>query len=67
MYEISKEIIEKISKANCLSDSELAIIEIALRINDIYDDILDEAIGLSSENKYELKYKCTLKELNNSK
>lgn len=57
MYEWSKSIIEKISNANCLDARELRQVEIALRINEIYGQVLDECIGLTDEDKYELKYR----------
>lgn len=58
MYEFSKEIIEKINIAKCLTVKELRITEIALRMYEASEDILDESTGLSNNNKYELKYKC---------
>ena len=57
MYEWSKEVIEKINAAKCLTESELRETEIALRMHDINTEILDEALGLSDDGKYELKYK----------
>ena len=58
MYELSKEIIEKINTAKCLTLKELRVTEIALRMYEVNEDILDESIGLSNNDKYELKYKC---------
>ena len=58
VYEFSKEIIEKINTAKCLTVKELRITEIALRMYEASEDILDESTGLSNNNKYELKYKC---------
>ena len=57
MYEWSKGIIEKIGNANCLTEKELRMVEISLRLSEIYDYILDECIGFSPEDTYELKYK----------
>ena len=58
MYEFSKEIIEKINTAKCLTVKELRITEVALRMFELNEDILDESTGLSNNDKYELKYKC---------
>ena len=58
VYEFSKEIIEKINTAKCLTVKELRITELALRMYEVNEDILDESTGLSNNNKYELKYKC---------
>ena len=58
VYEFSKEIIEKINTAKCLTVKELRITEVALRMYEVNEDILDESTGLSNNDKYELKYKC---------
>lgn len=58
MYEFSKEIIEKINTAKCLTVKELRMTELALRMYEVNEDILNEATGLSNNDKYELKYKC---------
>lgn len=58
VYEFSKEIIEKINAAKCLTLKELRITELALRMYEVNEDILDESTGLSDNDKYELKYKC---------
>ena len=58
VYEFSKEIIEKINTAKCLTVKELRITELALRMYEVNEDILDESTGLSNNDKYELKYKC---------
>lgn len=58
MYEFSKEIIEKINAAKSLTLKELRITELALRMYEVNEDILDESTGLSDNDKYELKYKC---------
>ena len=57
MYEWSKEIIKKISDANCLTEKEIRMVEISLRMNEIHEEILNECVGLSEKNKYELEYK----------
>ena len=54
MYEFSKEIIEKINAAKCLTLKELRITELALRMYEVNEDILDESTGLSNNDKYEL-------------
>ena len=56
-YEWSKNIVRKIYEANCLSKKELIFVEMALRVEEITLDILDEASGVSEENNYELKFK----------
>ena len=58
VYEFSKEIIEKINAAKCLTLKELRITELALRMYEVNEDILDESTGLSNNDKYELKYNC---------
>ena len=60
MYEWSKSVIEKITKANCLDARDLRMVEIALRVHDVYNDILNECIDLDKSNKYELTCKKTL-------
>lgn len=57
MYEWSKSMVDKIAKSNCLNESELRAIEVALRSYDVQEMILDEAIGLE-DNGFELKHKC---------
>lgn len=57
MYEWSKEIIEKIDKANCLDIKELRMVEIALRMSEIHEGIMNECIGVSESNMYELKHR----------
>lgn len=57
-YKWSKEIINKINNAKIFDENELCTIEIALRMYDVCNDILDESVGLSKENKYELQHKC---------
>lgn len=57
MYEWSKGIIEKISNANCLDENELRMVEISLRTTEVHERILNEAIGVSNKDDYELRYK----------
>lgn len=58
MYEWSKEIINKIKNTKIFNENELRTIEVALRMYDVCENILDESVGLSDENKYELQHKC---------
>ena len=57
MYEWSKELVDKIEKAQCLSKKELRMVELALRMSEIHSLMLNECAGISSEDKYELKHK----------
>lgn len=57
MYENSKSIVKKISDSGCLTKSEITAVEIGLRIHDAIDEIMNEYIGVSKENKYELEHK----------
>ena len=57
MYEWSKGIVEKIEKANCINPEEIRMVEIALRMQEIHEDILDECIGASKGNLYELQHR----------
>ena len=57
MYEWSKNLTEKINKANCLPDADLRMVELALRLYEIHNDVLDECIGASNTNNYELTHK----------
>ena len=62
MYEWSKIIIKKISDANCLDLKELRMVEVILRTHEVYEDIMNECIGISENNKYELEYGMVRKE-----
>lgn len=56
MYEWSKGIVEKIQKANCLDDKELRMVEIALRLSEIHEELLMESLCLSTDGKYDLSH-----------
>ena len=58
MYEWSKNITKKISESNCLNSSELAIVEIALRMYDIWEMMTLDAIFPKENNTYELEYQA---------
>ena len=45
MYEWSKLLMEKIENAKCLNERDLRVVEVALRLYDIQEMILDEAIA----------------------
>ena len=57
MYDWSKNIVNKISEANCLSEKDIRVVEIALRMYEIHNDILNECIGLTEDDKYDLQHK----------
>ena len=57
MYEWSKGVMKKISDSGCLDEKELRMVEVALRTSEIYDYIINECIGLTDDNKYELQHK----------
>lgn len=63
MYEWSKLLMEKIKNAKCLNERDLRAVEVALRLYDIQEMILDEAIGLE-DNGFELKHKCRMRNEN---
>lgn len=56
MFEWSKEICKKIKDSNCLDSSELQMVEMSLRIWESFENILDESIGLSDTNLFELEH-----------
>lgn len=57
MFEWSKEIMKKIEDSNCLEEKELAGVEIALRMYDMYEQALDENLGLEEKEILNLKHK----------
>ena len=57
MYNWSKEIINKIERANCLNIKELRMVEVALRMSEIHESIMNECIGVSEDNIYELQHR----------
>lgn len=59
MYEWSKNLINKIEKANCLEINELRMVEVSLRAYEVHNQILDECIGSSDTNVFELEHKIT--------
>lgn len=50
-------IIDKIADSGCLEAKELEIIEAALKLWCIYDEILDVLLGITKDNKFNLKYR----------
>ena len=60
MYEWSKRVVKKISDANCLDTVELRMVEIVLRTHEIHEEIINECIGVSEDNKYELEHRMPL-------
>lgn len=57
MYEWSKEVVRKITEANCLNLKELRMVEIALRVSETHEYIMNECIGVSEDNRYELQHR----------
>ena len=56
MYEWSKRVIKKIADANILDKNELAMTEIALRMSEMHEELMNECIGVSEDSKYELEH-----------
>ena len=47
---------KKIADANILEKNELAMTEMALRMSEIYEEMMNECIGISEDSKYELEH-----------
>ena len=60
MYEWSKGIVKKIRDANCLAINELRMVEIVLRTHEIHEEIMNECIAVSEDNKYELEHRMPM-------
>ena len=58
MYEWSKDIMKKIADSNCLKSNELAIVEIAVRMYDVWEMMTWDAISPKENNTYELEYQA---------
>jgi hypothetical protein len=56
MYEWSKNIIKKIADANILDKNELAMTEVALRMSEIHEGLMNECIGVPDRIDYELEH-----------
>lgn len=59
MFEWSKEICENIAQSGCISNRDLQCVEIALRMYDINNAILNESIGITNRadfDFFELRY-----------
>lgn len=59
MFEWSKEICDKIAQSGCISDKDLQCVEMALRMYDINNAMLNESIGLVNQDDFdffELRY-----------
>lgn len=56
MFEWSKEICKKIKDSGCLEPRELQMVEIALRMNELQEKILNENLGIDSDNMFELEH-----------
>lgn len=62
MFDWSKMIMKKIENGNRLDKHEMAEVEIALRIYDIFEQAMDETLGLDEKSLLELKYKICQKD-----
>lgn len=60
MFDWSKDMIKKISESGCLKEDEIRAVEVALRSYDALNHILNECIGISETNTYELEHKMNL-------
>lgn len=57
MFSWSKEITKKISDSGCLTERELSLVEIALRMQDCHQGLLNECLGIDDGEKYfDLQY-----------
>ena len=56
MFEWSKEICKKIKDADCLKFRELQKVEVALRLYELQEFILDEFTGVEDSDMFELEY-----------
>ena len=56
MFEWSKEICNKIKDSNCLEDKKLQMVEISLRLYELYNEILNENLGLDLIDGKETNY-----------
>ena len=52
MFSWSKDIMKKITDANCLTDRELSLVEIALRLQDCHQGLLNECLGIDNGQKF---------------
>lgn len=46
MFENTDEICQKIEDSECISANELQIVEMALKMLDLYEEMLDQSLGL---------------------
>ena len=56
MFEWSKELCKKIADSNCLEPKEMQMVEIALRIYESYEIILNENLDLGDTNLFKLEH-----------
>ena len=57
MFEFSKELCNKIKTSDCLEPKELQIVEMALRMWESYEEILNENLGLDRKKDFfQLEY-----------
>ena len=59
MFEWSKNLSDKIAESGCLDPKEMQSVELALRLLEIHDHVMNEAIGVEDkeyDNLFDLKY-----------
>lgn len=56
MFEESDRILKTIVQANILDPKDIATVERALKLQESYELILNESLGLSHSNMFDLKY-----------
>lgn len=56
MFEESDKILNVISQANILNQQDIATVERALKLQESYELILNESLGLGDSNMFNLKY-----------
>lgn len=61
MFEYSEEICEKISNSGCITNKELQYVEMALKMFESYEEILNQNLGLDIIEQKELEVDFKLK------
>ena len=59
MFEWSKKLSDKIAESGCLDPKEMQSVELSLRLLEIHDQVMNEAIGVEDkeyDNLFDLKY-----------
>ena len=60
MFEFRDNIIEKLINKDLenLTETEIKAIEIALTMEELYERVLDERLGLSETDNFKLRFRC---------